>query len=365
MQIERIKIDGIKPYKLNAKEHPQEQIDRIKASIKEFGFNDPIAVDADGEVIEGHGRLEAMKQLGREYIDVIRLSHLTPEQKRAYVLVHNRLTLETGFDDELLKLELDGIGNIDMTEFGFDLPEEIGLPDEGKENSTAKRHSLRVVYFYRGLKLHLDLLDRARTAGFYQMPTIGKTDHIPDDLIGFNYCLNKGNRAAGLHCFIDDYQIERLWTSPLEYVEKILEYDCFLTPDFSLYTDMPMAMKVWNVYRSRLVGQVMQDSGVTVIPTVSWAEPETFSFCFDGLEKGSVVAVSTIGVKKSKAAFAVWKSGMDELIKRLEPSAVLCYGGAVGYDFGKTKVIYYKNHVTERMKETGGRVNGEKEERRA
>lgn len=353
MQIEKMKIDGIKPYKLNAKEHPQEQIDRIKKSITEFGFNDPIAVDRDGEVIEGHGRLEAMKQLGREYIDVIRLSHLTPEQKRAYVLVHNRLTLETGFDEELLKLELDGIGNIDMTEFGFDLPEEIGLPDEGKE----KFHRETTYRQY-----NLDLLDGARTAGFYQMPTIGKTDHIPDDLIGFNYCLNKGRKNAGLHCFIDDYQIERLWTSPLEYVEKILEYDCFLTPDFSLYTDMPMAMKVWNVYRSRLVGQVMQDSGVTVIPTVSWAEPETFSFCFDGLEKGSVVAVSTIGVKKSKSAFAVWKSGMDELIKRLEPSAVLCYGGAVGYDFGNTKVIYYKNHVTERMKESGGRVNGEKEE---
>jgi hypothetical protein len=114
--------------------------------------------------------------------------------------------------------------------------------------------------------------------------------------------------------------------------------------------DMPMSMKIWNVFRSRLIGQMMQDEGLTVIPTVSWAEPETFDFCFDGLPEGGVMSISTVGVKKDSNAFEIWKAGTTELIKRKKPSALLVYGGAVDYDFGKTKVFYFANEVTERMK---------------
>ncbi|MGQ7329867.1 DUF4417 domain-containing protein, partial [Streptococcus suis] len=81
--------------------------------------------------------------------------------------------------------------------------------------------------------------------------------------------------------------------------EKLTEFDCVLTPDFSLYQDMPIAMQIWNVYRSRLIGQMMQNYGCTVIPTVSWSRHESFVFCFDGLPRNATLAVSTIGVKKS------------------------------------------------------------------
>lgn len=73
-----------------------------------------------------------------------------------------------------------------------------------------------------------------------------------------------------------------------------------LTPDFSLYLDMPRAMKVWNVYRSRLISQIAQDYGCVVIPTVSWAERETFNFCFDGLPENSTLSISTIGIKRAE-----------------------------------------------------------------
>lgn len=174
--------------------------------------------------------------------------------------------------------------------------------------------------------------------------------------------LTAKDKNVGIHCFVDDYQFERLWTSPQEYVEKIAKYDCFLSPDFSLYMDMPMAMKIWNIYRSRLIGQFLQDCGVCVIPTISWAEPETFSFCFAGIEKGSVVAVSTIGVKREEASFHVWKTGMDEMIRVLEPAAILVYGGEVEYDYKGIKVVYYGNHVTEQMKEEKATRNVEKTE---
>ena len=121
-----------------------------------------------------------------------------------------------------------------------------------------------------------------------QMPIISKEEYIPDDLIGFNYMLTSKDKNVGIHCFVDDYQFERLWTSPQEYVEKIAAYDCFLSPDFSLYMDMPMAMKIWNIYRSRQIGQYYQSQGIKVIPTISWAEKETFEFAFKGIPKGSM-----------------------------------------------------------------------------
>lgn len=78
------------------------------------------------------------------------------------------------------------------------------------------------------------------------------------------------------------------------------KFDCVLTPDFSLYTDMPKAMMIWNTYRSRLLGWFWQQEGLTVIPTVSWADEDSFNFAFDGLPLNATLAVSTVGVKRAK-----------------------------------------------------------------
>lgn len=119
LKIEYLPIGELKAYANNAKIHTAEQIEQIKKSIKEFGFNDPVAVWKDNELIEGHGRLIAAKELGLDVIPVIRLDGLTDEQRRAYMLVHNKLTANTGFDFSLLSLELQNIENIDMFDFGF------------------------------------------------------------------------------------------------------------------------------------------------------------------------------------------------------------------------------------------------------
>jgi len=119
LKIEYVPIDSIKPYAGNAKLHPQEQIDQIKRSIELMGFDDPIAVWKNGEVIEGHGRLIAAQQLGMDKVPIIRLDDLTDEQRRAYALIHNKLTMNTGFDIETLDLELAEIHEINMGNFDF------------------------------------------------------------------------------------------------------------------------------------------------------------------------------------------------------------------------------------------------------
>ena len=123
LQVEYVPISTIKPYKRNAKLHPQEQIEQIKNSMKEFGNIDPIGVWHD-EIVEGHGRYEALKQMGVKEIPIIRLDELTDEQRRAYSLTHNKLTMNSDFDVALLDTELAEIDTIDMTLLGFDEPEQ-------------------------------------------------------------------------------------------------------------------------------------------------------------------------------------------------------------------------------------------------
>src|SRR5574344_151552 len=145
MEIIKIKIEDLKPYKNNAKLHPEWQIEQIIKSIEQFGFNDPIAVwGEDNIIVEGHGRLEAVKKLGYTEVECIRLDHLTEEERKAYTLAHNKTTMNSDFDFDLLKLELDDIKGIDMSDFGFelDLDEddeevveddfEVVLPEEPK-----------------------------------------------------------------------------------------------------------------------------------------------------------------------------------------------------------------------------------------
>lgn len=117
-------IENIIPYENNAKIHTKEQIEQIKNSILQFGNNDPIAIDENNTIIEGHGRYFALKELGYSDVDVIKLTHLDEEKKRAYILVHNKLTMNTDFDFKLLQDELDCL-NIDMSQFGFDIDFDI------------------------------------------------------------------------------------------------------------------------------------------------------------------------------------------------------------------------------------------------
>lgn len=336
LQIETINIEAIIPYKNNAKKHPQKQIDKIKESIKEFGYNDPIAVDENNMIIEGHGRYEALKQLGYESVECIRLNNLSEDQKKAYILVHNKLNMDTGFDSKILNDELLSIDTIDMSNFDLDLK----LDDIFKEN---ERHRTNDTY-------NLGIMDHENVSYFWQMPIIENNNYIPSNLIGFNYAKTSKEKNVGIHFYLDDYQFERLWNRPEDYIEILKQYECILSPDFSLYMDMPMPMKIWNIYRSRLIGQYYQSQGIKVIPTLSWAEEETFQFCFEGIPQGSIVSISTIGVKKNKEALKIWKQGVDELIKRIKPSTILIYGGKLDYDYGNIEVIYYENEVTEKMK---------------
>lgn len=125
LKVEDVPVSSIKPYSGNAKKHTREQVDQICASIREFGFNDPLGVwtneAGELEIVEGHGRALAAQKLGMETVPVIRLDSLTDAQRRAYTLAHNQLTMNTGWDMDQLSYELDTLAeSFDMAGFGFD-----------------------------------------------------------------------------------------------------------------------------------------------------------------------------------------------------------------------------------------------------
>lgn len=131
LEIIKLNIADIKPYEKNAKIHTEEQIEQIKKSIEEFGMNDPIAVWGDENlIVEGHGRLEALKQLGYDEVECIRLDHLTDEERKAYTLAHNKINMNTGFDFDMLEEELKNIENISMEDFGFIKLDSLEITDD-------------------------------------------------------------------------------------------------------------------------------------------------------------------------------------------------------------------------------------------
>ena len=125
MEIIKIPLSDLTPDPNNAKDHPDWQIEQIKNSIEQFGNLDPIGVWGDDNlIVEGHGRYEALKQLGFYEAECIRLDWLTEEERKAYALAHNKLTMNSGFIPDALDMTLAAIGEIDMSQFGFEIPEE-------------------------------------------------------------------------------------------------------------------------------------------------------------------------------------------------------------------------------------------------
>lgn len=337
MQIIELPIENLIPYENNPRNNDK-AVDAVAASINSFGFKVPVVIDKDNVIVTGHTRIKAAQKLGIDKIPCIRADDLSEEQIKAFRLADNKVSELATWDFGKLDEELAEI-HIDMEDFGFEIKEPEA--DEGYYGDERERTINSV---------NLTDYDPSRVAGKYDMPIIKACQHVPEDLISFNYVLNTDAFDKGVHFYIDDYQFERIWNSPHTYMERLSEFDCCLTPDFSLYTDMPVAMQIWNIFRSRLIGQIMQDYGIEVIPTLSWCRKNSFDFCFDGLEPGGVVSVSTIGVKEDENATKLWIDGMNEAMKRLKPSHVIIYGGDIGYDFGKTKVTYIANHNAERLK---------------
>lgn len=146
---------------------------------------------------------------------------------------------------------------------------------------------------------------------------------VPARLAPWNsrYAHEHPDPGCALHFFLDDYRFETTWSRPAQTLSRARAYGCALTPDFSLWLEMPPAMQLWQTYRNRWVGAHWQAHGVAIIPTVSWAGEASHDFAFAGIPYRATVAVSTVGCREE-----TFRAGWDAMLDRLDPAHVLVYG---------------------------------------
>ena len=166
-------------------------------------------------------------------------------------------------------------------------------------------------------------------AGQYDIPIINPiemdVENVP--LIGFNYALTERHPENKiLHFFVDDYQFERVWYRPDAYLNLLRKFKAVISPDFSIYSDFPNAIRIYNVYRSQWLGAYFQENGVNVIPNVMWSDESSFDYCFDGTPRNALVCISTVGSFGNYGDPEGWMKGYKKALEVLNPSYILLYG---------------------------------------
>lgn len=197
--------------------------------------------------------------------------------------------------------------------------------------------------------------------GMFKLPLIKKQDVSLENvsLIGYDKINQSKQTKSIVHFFLDDYRFESVYKNTDDKVETLKKFKAVLSPDFSMFTEMPLALQMYNCFRNRWTGAYLQEQGVTVIPTVRWGDFASFNFCFDGIEKGSIVAVSTLGVRNEKSHFML---GYDEMRRRIKPSKIICYGkpfdemkgDVIEVDYGETN--YAKSYESGYIKKWIGYI---------
>ena len=164
------------------------------------------------------------------------------------------------------------------------------------------------------------------TAGKYQIPLIRKQDIDLDtiNLIGYSDTNrdDKENAYKTVHFFTYDWFFDKVYENAADLAKKLRQYYALLSPDFSMFTDMPKALQIYSVFKNRWCGAYWQSLGLRVIPTISWGDESSFEFCFDGVEQGATVAVCTYYRENCEEEFMLGYNRMLEVIK---PQSILCY----------------------------------------
>ena len=166
------------------------------------------------------------------------------------------------------------------------------------------------------------------------------------DLVPFNLCKSKKKEDMdkAVHFFLDDYKFEQLWTRPVKYIELLKSYKGMISPTFSVWSNQPYALNLFNMYRSRWCTRFFQEFGVNVLVDVRWADESSYDYCFSGIEKHSPVIVNTVGTKML-ANRKMFIDGFEEMLRQIEPSKLYVYGEFMPLNFEKyfDDVIYFES----------------------
>jgi len=174
------------------------------------------------------------------------------------------------------------------------------------------------------------LVADAEYEGVIELPKTKTSNQIPEKVISFSRAMSQ--KWNDFDCFVmfyeHDVRFERLWKNPKRYLQKLKKFKGVISPDFSLYRNMPLVMQMWNTYRGRALAVWLQNNDVEIIPNVRFGDERTFSFCFDGIEDNKAVAIGTHGCIKRKEDKIFFRIGLARMVQRLSPKIIIVYGSA-------------------------------------
>ncbi|MDP4119239.1 MAG: DUF4417 domain-containing protein [Bacillota bacterium] len=206
---------------------------------------------------------------------------------------------------------------------------------------------------------HAFLVEDADYEGLFEMPKVRTSRFIPDKVITFSKAMSKActDFDSWVIFYEHDTKFERLWNNPKAYLKKLKKFKGVISPDFSLYRNMPLCMQIWNTYRNHALAAWLQNNGIEIIPNVRFNDERTYLFCFDGIEKNKTVAVGTHGCLKLKEDKAYFETGLAELVKRLSPKNIIVYGAAPNSIFKSYKgaginIIRFESEFSKFRKQT-------------
>lgn len=187
----------------------------------------------------------------------------------------------------------------------------------------AKIHSNRT-----GCKdiFHAFLVENANYDGEWEIPRLIRENKKPEKLLAFSKAKRSKNYNAWIHFFEDDVIFERIWNSPKRYLSILSRFKGVITPDFSVYRDMPLVMQYWNIYRSRAIGYWLQRNGIFVIPNIRFGDERTYAVSCSGIEKHGTVAIGSYGCIKGTNDSLYFKEGLQYIVSNLEPNTMVVYG---------------------------------------
>ena len=179
------------------------------------------------------------------------------------------------------------------------------------------------------------LVKNAHYEGDLEIPCINAEQTLPSGLVSFSKAIGKKDYDAWVHFYEDDASFERLWNHPNKYLPILKKYNGVITPDFSVYRDMPLVMQHWNIYRSRALGHWLQDNGIPVIVNVRWGDERTYDLSCTGVPTNSTISIGSHGCIKLLQERGRFIQGLDYVVDKLNPKTIIVYGTAPETIFSK------------------------------
>ena len=336
MEIRKVPIKDVYSWDKNPRGIDNNSFNRLKKQISKLGFYKPlICYIEDGKYITlgGNMRLKALKELGFEEVEVSIIYPKTEAEKVEYSLSDND-TVGYYEGDKLLKLFEEVGEQIDFSDYNVDTGVSIPIKDVYETLETVEPIPDVSLSEILTSNSELNLKDslnfgkmKVDSDNVWGIPIIKKQNIALYEIEAFNRIKASIPKPYSfIHFFLDDSAFSVVWNQPDRYIDMFKKWGGCFSPDFSLFMDYPLSIQIWNVYRNRWCGAYWQSNGINVIPTISWSDANSFNFCFCGVEKGSYVACSTVGIMRNEAYKEAFKVGFDKMLSVIEPEFVFMYG---------------------------------------